>query len=106
MSKEEKIEQLELFKQKDKFKLDDWEDRDLEIPSLAIVLAMRQEVNRFADYLIAQLKADVTNMQTKVQLYFNAWDNDLFDQDQTEFIVEVEFEAMRIVGVNIDKLMI
>ncbi len=106
MSKEEKIEQLELFKQKDKFKLDDWEDRDLEIPSLAIILAMRQEVNRFADYLIAQLKADVTNMQTKVQLYFNAWDNDLFDQDQTEFIVEVEFEAMRIVGVNIDKLMI
>ena len=106
MSKEEKIEQLELFKQKDKFKLDDWEDRDLEIPSLSIILAMRQEVNRFADYLIAQLKADVTNMQTKVQLYFNAWDNDLFDQDQTEFIVEVEFEAMRIVGVNIDKLMI
>ncbi len=106
MEKEEKIEQLEVFKQKDKFKLEDWEDRELEMPSLEILLAMRLEVNRFADYLIEQLNNDVSNMQTKVQLYFNAWNNELFNQDQTEFIVEVEFEPMRIVGVNIEKLMI
>ncbi len=106
MEKEEKIEQLEVFKQKDKFKLEDWEDRELEMPPLDILLEMRQEVNRFADYLIEQLNNDVSNMQTKVQLYFNAWNNELFNQDQTEFIVEVEFEPMRIVGVNIEKLMI
>ncbi len=106
MEKEEKIEKLEIFKQKDKFKLEDWEDRELEMPPLDILLEMRQEVNRFADYLIEQLNNDVSNMQTKVQLYFNAWNNELFNQDQTEFIVEVEFEPMRIVGVNIEKLMI
>lgn len=106
MSKEERIEQLEAYKLKERFILDDWEDREIEMPIPEIVQLMRLEVLKFANFLIAQLKADVSNLQTQTQLYFNAWDNEFYDQDQTEFIVEVEYEAMRIAGVNGDKMMI
>lgn len=106
MSKEERIEQLEAYKLKERFILDDWEDREVEMPIPEIVELMRLEVLKFANFLIAQLKADVSNLQTQTQLYFNAWDNEFYDQDQTEFIVEVEYEAMRIAGVNGDKMMI
>jgi hypothetical protein len=106
MSKEERIEQLEAYKLKERFILDDWEDREVEMPIPEIVELMRLEVLKFANFLIAQLKADVSNLQTQAQLYFNAWDNEFYDQDQTEFIVEVEYEAMRIAGVDGDKMMI
>ncbi len=106
MSNEEKIAQLEAYKLKERFILDDWEDRELPVPSEIIVALMRKEVLKFADFLISQLAVDVSNLQTQVQLYFNAWDNEYFDQDQTEFIVEMEFEAMRIAGLKIEQLMI
>lgn len=106
MSKEERIEQLEAYKLKERFTQDDWEDREVEMPIPEIVMLMKLEVIKFTNFLISQLKADVENLQTKTQLYFNAWDNEFFDQDQTEFIVEVEYEAMRIAGVDGDKLMI
>jgi hypothetical protein len=106
MSKEERIEQLEAYKLKERFILDDWEDREVEMPIPEIVQLMRLEVLKFADFLISQLKAEVSNLQTQTQLYFNAWDNEFYDQDQTEFIVEVEYEAMRIAGVDGDKMMI
>ncbi len=106
MSNQERIEQLEAYKLKERFILDDWEDREIEMPIPEIVELMRLEVLKFANFLIAQLKADVSNLQTQTQLYFNAWDNEFYDQDQTEFIVEVEYEAMRIAGVNGDKMMI
>ena len=106
MSNQERIEQLEAYKLKERFILDDWEDREIEMPIPEIVQLMRLEVLKFADFLINQLKANVSNLQTQTQLYFNAWDNEFYDQDQTEFIVEVEYEAMRIAGVNGDKMMI
>lgn len=106
MSNQERIEQLEAYKLKERFILDDWEDREVEMPIPEIVQLMRLEVLKFADFLINQLKANVSNLQTQTQLYFNAWDNEFYDQDQTEFIVEVEYEAMRIAGVNGDKMMI
>jgi hypothetical protein len=106
MSKEERIEQLEAYKLKERFTIDDWEDREVEMPIPEIVELMRLEVIKFANFLISQLKADVSNLQTQTQLYFNAWDNEFYDQDQTEFIVEVEYEAMRIAGVDGDKMMI
>lgn len=106
MSNQERIEQLEAYKLKERFILDDWEDREVEMPIPEIVELMRLEVLKFANFLIAQLKANVSNLQTQTQLYFNAWDNEFYDQDQTEFIVEVEYEAMRIAGVNGDKMMI
>ncbi|WP_064198311.1 MULTISPECIES: hypothetical protein [Emticicia] len=106
MSNQERIELLEVFKLKERFQQDEWEDRKYEMPSAEIIALMEQEVIRFTDFLISQLQAEVENIQTKTQLYFNAWDNEIFDQEQTEFIVEMEYEAMRIAGVNGDKLMI
>lgn len=106
MSNQERIEQLEAYKLKERFILDDWEDREVEMPIPEIVELMRLEVIKFTNFLISQLKANVSNLQTQTQLYFNAWDNELYDQDQTEFIVEVEYEAMRIAGVDGDKMMI
>lgn len=106
MSNQERIEQLEAYKLKERFTLDDWEDREVEMPIPEIVELMRLEVIKFTNFLITQLKANVSNLQTQTQLYFNAWDNEFYDQDQTEFIVEVEYEAMRIAGVDGDKMMI
>ncbi len=106
MSNQERIEQLEAYKLKERFILDDWEDREVEMPIPEIVELMRLEVIKFTNFLISQLKANVSNLQTQTQLYFNAWDNEFYDQDQTEFIVEVEYEAMRIAGVDGDKMMI
>jgi hypothetical protein len=106
MPNEEKIAQLEAYKLKERFILDDWEDREIESPSEEIVEKMRAEVLKFTDFLITQLTKDVSNFQTQVQLYFNAWDNEDFDHDQTEFIVEVEYEAMRIAGLKIEQLTI
>ena len=67
---------------------------------------MRKEVTRFIDFLIERITAESTNLQAEAQAYFDEWDNEDFDQDETEFIVEVEFEAMRIAGINIDHLLI
>ena len=106
MSNQERIEQLEAYKLKERFILDDWEDREVEMPIPEIVELMRLEVIKFTNFLISQLKANVSNLQTQTQLYFNAWDNEFYDQDQTEFIVEVEYEAMRIAGVDGDKMVI
>jgi hypothetical protein len=106
MSNQERIELLEAYKLKERFILDDWEDRELEMPIPEIVQLMRLEVLKFANFLISQLKINVSNFQTQTQLYFNAWDNEFFDHDQTEFIVEMEYEAMRIAGVNGDKMVI
>ncbi|AFK03604.1 hypothetical protein Emtol_2468 [Emticicia oligotrophica DSM 17448] len=106
MSNQERIELLEVFKLKERFQQDEWEDREYEMPSAEIIALMEQEVIRFTDFLISQLQAEVENIQTKTQLYFNAWDNEIFDQEQTEFIVEMEYEAMSIAGVNGDRLMI
>ena len=106
MSNQERIEQLEAYRSKERFILDDWEDREIESPSDEIVALMRAEVLKFTDFLIAQLAKNVSNFQTQVQLYFNAWDNEEFDHDQTEFIVEVEYEAMRIAGLKIEQLTI
>ena len=106
MSNQERIELLEAYKLKERFMLDDWEDREIESPSQEIIELMRKEVLKFTNFLISQLTINVSNFQTQVQLYFNAWDNDDFDQDQTEFIVEVEYEAMRIAGLKIEQLTI
>ncbi len=106
MPNQERIEQLEAFKIKERFILDHWEDREVESSSERIIEQMRTEVLRFADFLINQLRAEVPNLQELVQTFFTEWDNENFTQDETEFIVEVEYEAMRIAGVKIDDLLI
>ena len=102
----ERIAQLEACKQKEYFILDHWEDREVAQSSEVVVGLMRKEVKRFIDFLIERITADSTNLQAEAQAYFDEWDNEDFNQDETEFIVEVEFEAMRIAGINIDHLLI
>jgi hypothetical protein len=106
MPHQERIAQLETYKLKDRFIIDDWEDREAVPTSWATITQMRVEVLRFADFLIQQLQANVPDLQQQVQQFFNDWDNEDFTQDETEFIVEVEYEAMRIAGVKIDDLLI
>lgn len=67
---------------------------------------MRQEVLRFTDILIRQLQANAPDLQAKMELFFKDWDIEDFTQDETEFIVEVEYKAMRIAGFKIDNLLI
>lgn len=61
---------------------------------------------RFTDILIRQLQANAPDLQAKMELFFKDWDIEDFTQDETEFIVEVEYKAMRIAGFKIDNLLI
>ena len=106
MSNQERIAELETYKTKDLFTLSDWEDREMAQPPKAKIGQMKKEVLRFADFLIQQLTANVLDLQAQAQQFFDDWDNEDFTQDETEFIVEVEFEAMRMAGLKIDDLII
>ena len=106
MSNQERIAELETYKTKDLFALSDWEDREMAQPPKAKIGQMKKEVLRFADFLIQQLTANVPDLQAQTQQFFDDWDNEDFTQDETEFIVEVEFEAMRMAGLKIDDLII
>lgn len=106
MPRQDCITQLEAYKLKGQFELSDWEDRKVEESPAVVIDKMRKEVVRFANFLIANLSANVPDLQGQVQQFFNDWDNEDFTQDETEFIVEVEYEAMRIAGLKIDDLLI
>lgn len=100
------IAQLEEYKRKERFMLDDWEDREVEPSDESVIEQMRQEVVRFVDFLIDRLAANTANLHGQVETYFKEWDNENFNHDETEFIVETEYEAMRIAGLKIDDLLL
>jgi hypothetical protein len=106
MTNQERIAQLKVYKLKEKFLLEDLEDYEDVPPPTETVIRMRKEVDRFTDFLIKRLVKDVDNIQEQTQQYFKDWDNEEFTQEETEFIVEVEYEAMRIAGVKADDLLI
>lgn len=106
MTNQERIAQLKTYKLKEKFLLEDLEDYEDVPPPTETVVRMRKEVDRFTDFLIKRLVKDVDNIQEQTQQYFKDWDNEEFTQEETEFIVEVEYEAMRIAGVKADDLLI
>lgn len=106
MPNQDLISLLEAYKLKDRFVLDEWEDREVEESSEAVIDKMRKEVLRFTDFLIEKLSVNEPNLQSQVEEFFADWDNEDFTQDETEFIVEVEYEAMRIAGLKIDNLLI
>lgn len=106
MTNQERIAQLKAYKLKEKFLLDDLEDYEVIPPPTESVLNMRKEVDRFTDFLIKRLVKNVDDIQAQTQQFFNDWDNQAFTEDETEFIVEVEYEAMRIAGVKADDLLI
>jgi hypothetical protein len=106
MTNQERIAQLKVYKLKEKFLLEDLEDYEDVPPPTETVIRMRKEVDRFTDFLIKRLVKDVDNIQEQTQQYFKDWDNEEFTQEETEFIVDVEYEAMRIAGVKADDLLI
>lgn len=106
MTNKERIAQLKAYKLKEKFLLDDLEDYEDVPPPTETVVRMRKEVDRFTDFLIKRLEKEVDNIQEQTQQFFKDWDNEEFTQEETEFIVEVEYEAMRIAGVKADDLLI
>ena len=106
MPHQDRIAQLEAYKLKDRFGLAAWEDREVTPSSRASIAHMKTEVLRFTDFLIQQLQANVPDLQAKTEAFFKDWDNEIFTQDETEFIVEVEYEAMRIAGLKADDLLI
>ncbi|PWK26901.1 hypothetical protein LV89_02107 [Arcicella aurantiaca] len=106
MTNQERIAQLEAYKLKEKFLIEDFEDYEEVPPPTEAVIRMRKEVDRFTDFLIKRLVKDVDNIQEQTQQFFKDWDNEEFTQEETEFIVEVEYEAMRIAGVKADDLLI
>ena len=106
MTNQERITQLKAYKLKEKFLIDDLEEYEIAPPPTEAVVRMRKEVNRFTDFLIKRLEKNVDNIQEQTQQFFKDWDNEEFTDDETEFIVEVEYEAMRIAGVKADDLLI
>ena len=106
MTNQERINQLKAYKLKEKFLIEDLEDYDVALPPTESVVRMRKEVDRFTDFLIKRLVKNVDNIQEQTQQFFKDWDNEEFTDDETEFIVEVEYEAMRIAGVKADDLLI
>ncbi len=106
MTNQERIALLEEFKQKERFILDEWEDREVAWPGDDVVEQMKLEVLDFTNFLIIQLKKEDNNLQNAAQNYFKDWDTEYFENEEIEFIVEVEFEAMRHAGLNIEELII
>lgn len=106
MTNQERIAQLKAYKLKEKFLVEDLEDYEDVPPPTETVIRMRKEVDRFTDFLIKRLEKNVDNIQEQTQQYFKDWDNEEFTQEETEFIVEVEYEAMRMAGVKADDLLI
>lgn len=106
MTNQERITQLKAYKLKEKFLVEDLEDYEDVPPPTQTVIRMRKEVDRFTDFLIKRLEKNVDNIQEQTQQFFKDWDNEEFTQEETEFIVEVEYEAMRMAGVKADDLLI
>lgn len=106
LTEEDKIKYIEEFKLKEIFTIDDWEDQELDMPEDSVVLKMKAEVHKVCDFLILQIQKQVSNLQTQVQLYYNAWDTEDFENDHIEFMVVIMYEPLRVAGINIDNLII
>jgi hypothetical protein len=103
---EERIAHLEDFKTKDWLILDEWEDRDLKWPGDDVVEQMRLEIQDFTNFLIIHLQKEGINLQTETQKYYDNWDTEYFENEEVEFIVEIELIAMKIAGLNVDEIII
>jgi hypothetical protein len=97
---------LEDFKTKDWLILDEWEDRDLTWPGDDVVEQMRLEIQDFTNFLIIHLQKEGINLQVETQKYYDNWDTEYFENEEVEFIVEIELIAMKIAGLNVDEVII
>ena len=106
MTNQERITYLIDFKTKEWFILDEWEDRDLPWPGDDVVEQMYLEVQDFTNFLILNLEKDTTDLQTETQKYFDEWDTEYFENEEVEFVVEINQIAMKIAGLNVDEIII
>jgi hypothetical protein len=103
------IDQLEAYKSRDNFPIGDWGNRGLMPSDDDVRQGMNVAVSEFAEFLITQLSGGVTepaDLQEKVQEYFDERDNDDFDTEEREYIVDVQCELAQLVGVNCGDLLI
>jgi len=64
---------------------------------------MNLAVAEFADFLINKISTGITKsteLQNEIQTYFDEHDNDDFDTEEREYIVEVQCRLIELVGVN------
>lgn len=106
LDKERKLELFEVFLQKDWFKLDVWEDQEVDWPGDAVIQRMENEVRTFMAYIIERVEQDSLTLFDDVQGYFNEWDTEDFENEQVELIVEALYEPMVIAGIDIDEVII
>lgn len=106
MTKLERLTLLEEFKTKDWFSLDEWEDKQLSFPGEEVVLEMKEEVLYFTNFLMILIDKDTPDLKPQTEQFFKDWNNEDINQDHSEFIIEVEYVAMRLAGLDVDELMI
>ena len=106
MTNQERITYLREFKTKEWFILDEWEDRNLPWPGDDVVEQMYLEVQDFTNFLILNLEKETTDLQTETQKYFDDWDTEYFENEEVEFVVEINQIAMKIAGLNVDEIII
>lgn len=102
----EKIKLLEELKIKNFFNLDAFEDREYTYPGKEVVNQMQLEILDFTNFLIIQLKNQENNLKEKIRGYFQDWDTEYFDQEEIEFIMEINEYAIGIAGVNPDEIIV
>ena len=103
------IDQLKAYKSRDNFLIDDWEKRGLMPSDDDVRQGMNLAVSEFTEFLITQLSGGITEpaeLQEKVQEYFDERDNDDFDTEEREYIVDVQCEIAQLIGVNCGDLLI
>jgi hypothetical protein len=102
----EKLKLLEELKTQDLFTLDAFEDRDYKFPGIDVVQQMKLEILDFTNFLIIQLNNQEENLKEKIIAYFKNWDTEYFEQEEIEFIMEINEYAISISGVNPDEIIV
>ena len=106
LDKDRKLELFQAFLEKDWFKLDVWEDQNVDWPGDAVIRKMENEVRTFMTFIIDRVQQNSSNLFDEIQEYFNEWDTEEFENEQVELIVEALYEPMVIAGIDIDEVII
>lgn len=101
--------QLEAYKNRDNFPIKDWEKRGLYPSNEDVRQGMNLAVAEFADFLISKISngmTESTELQNAIQTYFDEHDNDDFDTEEREYIVDVQCKLIQLVGVDCNSLFV
>jgi len=101
-----KSSELEIFKLKQKFPLDKWEQRGL-IPSASDVISeMEDTINRFVDFFKENIEMERSDLEELNQLIRTYVLNEVyyslkFDTEEREFIYDTMNEVLNLYSLNI-----